>query len=63
MSHTLYIGGRTPNKILFAKRSGRVWQMDFYPMYESRGTLDRTEPVSSAQQRPQPTLSKQALPP
>ena len=45
LSHTLLIGGRSPNKILFAKSSGRVWQMDFYPMYEQRGMLERTEPV------------------
>ena len=52
LSHTLLIGGRSPNKILFAKSSGRVWQMDFYPMYEQRGMLERTEPV-----RPHGSLS------
>ncbi len=31
VSHFMVVGGRSPNKILFARGSGRVWQLDFYP--------------------------------
>jgi transformation/transcription domain-associated protein len=31
MSYMLQIGGRTPNKILFAKNTGKVFQNDFHP--------------------------------
>lgn len=41
----LLIGGRTPYKILFARSSGKTFQMDFYPAYDTRGMLERTEPV------------------
>ena len=36
LSHVLLIGGRTPAKILFAKASGRTWQIDFSPAYDSQ---------------------------
>jgi len=31
MSYMLQIGGRSPNKILFAKNSGKIFQTDFHP--------------------------------
>ena len=45
MSHMLLIGGRTPYKVLFAKASGRALQLDFWPVYDARGLLERNEPV------------------
>lgn len=41
----LLIGGRTPYKILFARASGKTFQIDFYPVYDQRGMLERSEPV------------------
>ena len=31
MSYMLQIGGRAPNKILFAKNTGKIFQTDFHP--------------------------------
>jgi phosphatidylinositol kinase/protein kinase (PI-3 family) len=31
LSHAMIVGGRSPNKILLARASGRVWQLDFFP--------------------------------
>lgn len=31
MSYMLQIGGRSPNKTLFAKNTGKVFQIDFHP--------------------------------
>ena len=31
LSRMMVVGGRTPNKILFARASGRVWMLDFFP--------------------------------
>jgi len=31
ISYMLQIGGRSPNKILFAKNSGKIFQTDFHP--------------------------------
>lgn len=31
MSYMLQIGGRSPNKILFAKNTGKIFQTDFHP--------------------------------
>lgn len=31
MSYVLQIGGRSPNKILFAKNTGKIFQTDFHP--------------------------------
>lgn len=45
LSHMLLIGGRTPYKILFARASGKTFQIDFYPVYDQRGMLERSEPV------------------
>ena len=35
LSHAMTIGGRSPNKILLARASGRVWQIDFFPAVRS----------------------------
>ena len=45
LCHALLIGGRAPPKILFERASGRVWQADAAPSYDSTGRLERTEPV------------------
>lgn len=46
LSLMLCIGGRVPVKILFAKSSGQVLQVDFCPVFDpQRGLLQRTEPV------------------
>eukprot|EP00898_Chlorokybus_atmophyticus_P003741 jgi/Chlat1/4368/Chrsp29S04524 len=45
MSYTMRIGGRAPNKILFAKNTGKVLQMDFHPLYDSSGVVDLNESV------------------
>lgn len=45
MGWALYIGGRAPNKILFARDTGRVHQVDFTPVYGDRGTVERLENV------------------
>lgn len=41
----LLVGGRSPNKILFARDTGKVYQMDFMPLYGERGLLERFESV------------------
>lgn len=46
LCHALQLGGRSPNKILFTKSSGAVFQMDLYPIYDSRNfLLECNEPV------------------
>ncbi|KAJ7563398.1 hypothetical protein O6H91_03G108600 [Diphasiastrum complanatum] len=45
MSYMLQIGGRSPNKILFAKNTGKVFQNDFHPAYDVNGIVEFTEPV------------------
>ncbi|KAJ7564762.1 hypothetical protein O6H91_02G032300 [Diphasiastrum complanatum] len=45
MSYMLQIGGRSPNKILFAKNTGKVFQNDFHPAYDMNGIVEFTEPV------------------
>ncbi|XP_010548285.1 PREDICTED: transformation/transcription domain-associated protein-like isoform X2 [Tarenaya hassleriana] len=46
MSFMLQIGGRSPNKILFAKNTGKLFQMDFHPAaYDSNGMIEFNEPV------------------
>ncbi len=45
LSHLMLMGGRSPQKILFARASGRTWQTDFYPAYDAAGLLERNEPV------------------
>lgn len=39
MSYMLQIGGRAPNKILFAKNTGKIFQTDFHPGTGSDLTL------------------------
>ena len=34
-----------PYKILFARNSGKTFQVDFTPTYDQKGCLERTEPV------------------
>ncbi|XP_010444949.1 PREDICTED: transformation/transcription domain-associated protein-like [Camelina sativa] len=45
MSFILQIGGRSPNKILFAKNTGKMFQTDFHPSYDSNGMVELNEPV------------------
>ncbi|KAL3525275.1 hypothetical protein ACH5RR_013647 [Cinchona calisaya] len=45
MSFMLQIGGRSPNKILFAKNTGKIFQTDFHPAYNVNGMIEFTEPV------------------
>ncbi|KNA06133.1 hypothetical protein SOVF_183880 [Spinacia oleracea] len=45
ISYMLQIGGRSPNKILFAKNTGKVFQTDFHPAYDANGMIEFNEPV------------------
>ncbi|KAM6591803.1 hypothetical protein CsatA_014408 [Cannabis sativa] len=45
MSYMLQIGGRSPNKILFAKNTGKIFQTDFHPAYDANGMIEFNEPV------------------
>ena len=45
VSALLRIGGRTPRKISFAKNTGKVFMLDFYPSFDSNGLIDYAEPV------------------
>ncbi|PKA60897.1 Serine/threonine-protein kinase ATR [Apostasia shenzhenica] len=45
MSYMLQIGGRSPNKTLFAKNTGKIFQTDFHPAYDSSGMIEFNEPV------------------
>ncbi|KAK8653078.1 hypothetical protein V6N13_127093 [Hibiscus sabdariffa] len=45
MSFMLQIGGRSPNKILFAKNTGKIFQTDFHPAYDVNGLIEFSEPV------------------
>ncbi|TYI41023.1 hypothetical protein ES332_A02G205400v1 [Gossypium tomentosum] len=45
MSFMLQIGGRSPNKILFAKKTGKIFQTDFHPAYDLNGMIEFSEPV------------------
>ncbi|XP_031475658.1 uncharacterized protein LOC116247605 isoform X2 [Nymphaea colorata] len=45
MSYILQIGGRSPNKILFAKNTGKIFQNDFHPAYDVNGMIEFNEPV------------------
>ncbi|KAI4314757.1 hypothetical protein L6164_027634 [Bauhinia variegata] len=45
MSFMLQIGGRSPNKILFAKNTGKIFQTDFHPAYDGNGLIEINEPV------------------
>lgn len=45
MSFMLQIGGRSPNKILFAKNTGKIFQTDFHPAYDANCMIEFNEPV------------------
>ncbi|KAK4258368.1 hypothetical protein QN277_007826 [Acacia crassicarpa] len=45
MSFMVQIGGRSPNKILFAKNTGKIFQTDFHPAYDVNGLIEFNEPV------------------
>ncbi|KAG9129909.1 hypothetical protein Leryth_007000 [Lithospermum erythrorhizon] len=45
VSYMLHIGGRSPNKILFAKNTGKIFQTDFHPAYDQNGMIEFNEPV------------------
>ncbi|CAI9763537.1 unnamed protein product [Fraxinus pennsylvanica] len=45
VSFMLQIGGRSPNKILFAKNTGKIFQTDFHPAYDANGMIEFNEPV------------------
>ncbi|KAK4791103.1 hypothetical protein SAY86_031516 [Trapa natans] len=45
LSFMLQIGGRSPNKILFAKNTGKIFQTDFHPAYDANGMIEYMEPV------------------
>lgn len=45
ISYMLQIGGRSPNKILFAKNTGKIFQTDFHPAYDANGMVEFNEPV------------------
>lgn len=45
MSYMLQIGGRAPNKILFAKNTGKIFQNDFHPAYDPNGMIEFNELV------------------
>ncbi|KAJ3683868.1 hypothetical protein LUZ60_014095 [Juncus effusus] len=45
ISYMLQIGGRSPNKILFAKNTGKIFQNDFHPAYDANGMIEFNEPV------------------
>ncbi|XP_074572437.1 uncharacterized protein LOC141828947 isoform X1 [Curcuma longa] len=45
ISYMLQIGGRSPNKILFAKNTGKIFQTDFHPAYDVNGMIEFNEPV------------------
>ncbi|XVF62182.1 hypothetical protein PTKIN_Ptkin08bG0196500 [Pterospermum kingtungense] len=45
MSFMLQIGGRSPNKILFAKNTGKIFQTEFHPTYDVNGMIEFSEPV------------------
>ena len=41
----LLLSGRSPSKILFAKDSGRLFQLDLLPLYNDKGMVERIEVV------------------
>ena len=45
LCYILLAGGRSPSKILIARDSGKLHQVDFMPMYSDRAVLERTETV------------------
>ncbi|GAB2282828.1 hypothetical protein Dimus_017364 [Dionaea muscipula] len=45
ISFMLQIGGRSPNKILFSKNTGKIFQLDFHPAYDANGMIEFNESV------------------
>merc|ERR1712072_1100287 len=45
ISHALQVGGRSPNKIVFSRSSGAIFNSDFYPLFDSNGNGECSEPV------------------
>ena len=45
LCYMLLLPGRSPNKILFAKDSGRLFQLDLLPLYSEKGMVERIEVV------------------
>ena len=45
ISHALQVGGRSPNKIIFSRSSGAIFNSDFYPLFDSNGNVECSEPV------------------
>jgi transformation/transcription domain-associated protein len=45
LSALLRIGGRTPNKIMFAKNTGKIFMLDFHPAFDQKGIVEYIEPV------------------
>ncbi|GMH24561.1 hypothetical protein Nepgr_026404 [Nepenthes gracilis] len=45
ISFMLQLGGRSPNKILFAKNTGKIFQTDFHPAYDANAMIEFNEPV------------------
>ena len=45
ISALLRIGGRAPQKIVFAKNTGRVFMLDFHPAFDGKGATEFAEPV------------------
>jgi phosphatidylinositol kinase/protein kinase (PI-3 family) len=45
LSYALQVGSRSPNKIIFSRASGAIFNSDFFPMFDSNGNVECTEPV------------------
>jgi transformation/transcription domain-associated protein len=45
LCHTLLLPGRVPGKILIAKDSGRLLQLELLTLYNERGLVERIEVV------------------
>lgn len=45
LCYMLLLSGRSPNKILFTRDSGRVFQLDLLPLYGDKGSVERIEVV------------------
>ncbi|WIA37453.1 hypothetical protein OEZ86_014371 [Tetradesmus obliquus] len=45
LCYMLLLSGRSPSKILFAKDSGRLFQLDLLPLYNDKGMVERIEVV------------------
>jgi hypothetical protein len=45
LCYMLVLSGRSPSKILFAKDSGRLFQLDLLVLYNDKGMVERIEVV------------------